>query len=185
MCLAADKCKASRTALEPGRPPAIRRRCERCAISPFVTQDAIPFAIEGTRRVERMPAGELWSMKETAQARDHAPAHHARSDLSGENRLLVRSSMIQARPSPACNFCVENLVIPANVSRSHRMRALGTPPLVGDEATSVRVRRQRGRGRICRTRGLSGARMNDGPVTGRNYLPPQPRAWQRPHYSSL
>jgi len=32
---------------------------------------------------------------------------------------------------------------------------------------------------------LSGARMNDGPVTGRNFLPPQARACQRPPYSSL
>src|ERR1700689_5077344 len=48
------------------------------------------------------------------------------------------------------------------------------PPLVGNEATGVRVRRQRGR-----------ARMNDGPVKGRNYLPPQARACQQPPYSSL
>ncbi len=34
-------------------------------------------------------------MKEAAQARDHAPAHEARADLSGENRLLVRSDLIR------------------------------------------------------------------------------------------
>ncbi len=34
-------------------------------------------------------------MKEAAQARDKAPAQNARADLSGENQLLVRSSMIQ------------------------------------------------------------------------------------------
>ena len=60
-----------------------------------VLQESIPFPIEAMRRVERLPAGELWAMKEAAQARDQAPAHNARSDLSGENRLLVRSSMIR------------------------------------------------------------------------------------------
>jgi hypothetical protein len=34
-------------------------------------------------------------MKEAAQARDHAPAHAVRADLSGENRLLVRSNLMR------------------------------------------------------------------------------------------
>jgi len=38
----------------------------------------------------------------------------------------------------------------ANVSKCEHLER---PPLVGNEATGVRVRRQRGRGRICRTRG--------------------------------
>jgi addiction module RelB/DinJ family antitoxin len=67
----------------------------RLFLQQVVLQEAIPFPIEAMRRVERLPAGELWAMKEAAQARDQAPAHTARGDLSGENRLLVRSSMIQ------------------------------------------------------------------------------------------
>jgi addiction module RelB/DinJ family antitoxin len=67
----------------------------RLFLQQVVLQEAIPFPIEAMRRVERLPAGELWAMKEAARARDLAPAHNARSDLSGENRLLVRSSMIR------------------------------------------------------------------------------------------
>jgi len=67
----------------------------RLFLQQVVLQEAIPFPIEAMRRVERLPAGELWAMKEAAQARDHAPAHAARADLSGENRLLVRSRLIQ------------------------------------------------------------------------------------------
>jgi addiction module RelB/DinJ family antitoxin len=67
----------------------------RLFLQQVVLQEAIPFPIGAMRRVERLPAGELWAMKEAAQARDQAPAHNERSDLSGENRLLVRSSMIR------------------------------------------------------------------------------------------
>jgi DNA-damage-inducible protein J len=67
----------------------------RLFLQQVVLQEAIPFPIEATHRVERLPAGELRAMKEAAQARDRDPAHNARSDLSGENRLLVRSKMIQ------------------------------------------------------------------------------------------
>jgi len=67
----------------------------RLFLQQVVLQEAIPFPIEAMRRIERLPAGELWAMKEAAQARDQAPAHNARSDLSGENRLLVRSGMMR------------------------------------------------------------------------------------------
>jgi len=67
----------------------------RLFLQQVVLQEAIPFPIEAMRRVERLPAGELWAMKAAAQARDQAPARTARADLSGENRLLVRSSLIQ------------------------------------------------------------------------------------------
>jgi hypothetical protein len=59
----------------------------RLFLQQVVLHEAIPFPIEAMLRVERLPAGELWAMKEAA--------HNARSDLSGENRLLVRSSMIR------------------------------------------------------------------------------------------
>jgi addiction module RelB/DinJ family antitoxin len=67
----------------------------RLFLQQVVLQEAIPFPIEAMRRVERLPAGELWAMKEPAQARDQAPAHAARADLSGEKRLLLRSDLIQ------------------------------------------------------------------------------------------
>lgn len=67
----------------------------RLFLQQVVLQEAIPFPIEAMRRVELLPAGELWALKEAAQARDQAAAHNARSDLSGENRLLVRSHMIR------------------------------------------------------------------------------------------
>jgi DNA-damage-inducible protein J len=67
----------------------------RLFLQQVVLQEAIPFPIEAMRRVERLPAGELWAMKEAAQARDHAPEHEVRADLSGENRLLLRSRLIQ------------------------------------------------------------------------------------------
>jgi DNA-damage-inducible protein J len=67
----------------------------RLFLQQVVLQEAIPFPIEAMRRVQRLPAGELWAMKEAAQARDYAPAHEARADLSGENRLLVRSDLIR------------------------------------------------------------------------------------------
>ncbi|MHB8478178.1 MAG: type II toxin-antitoxin system RelB/DinJ family antitoxin [Steroidobacteraceae bacterium] len=67
----------------------------RLFLQQVVLQEAIPFPIEAIHRVERLPAGELWAMKAAAQARDQAHAHNARPDLSGESRLLVRSSMIR------------------------------------------------------------------------------------------
>jgi addiction module RelB/DinJ family antitoxin len=67
----------------------------RLFLQQVVLQEAIPFPIEAMRRVERLPAGELWGMKEAAQVRDQAPAYESRADLSGENRLLVRSDLMQ------------------------------------------------------------------------------------------
>ena len=66
----------------------------RLFLQQVVVQEAIPFPIATIRRVERVPADELWSMKAATQARDRAPAHEKRADLSGENRLLVRSGLI-------------------------------------------------------------------------------------------
>jgi addiction module RelB/DinJ family antitoxin len=67
----------------------------RLFLQQVVLQEAIPFPIEAMRRVERLPAGELWAMKEAAQARHQAPAHAARADLSGEKRLLLRADLMQ------------------------------------------------------------------------------------------
>jgi len=67
----------------------------RLFLQQVVLQEAIPFPIEAMRRVERLPAAALWAMKEAAQARDQAAAHVVRSDLSGENRLLLRPNLIR------------------------------------------------------------------------------------------
>lgn len=67
----------------------------RLFLQQVVLQEAIPFQIGALRRIERVPAGELWAMKEATHTRDHAPSHATRKDLSGENRLLVRSELIR------------------------------------------------------------------------------------------
>jgi hypothetical protein len=72
-----------------------------------------------------------------------------------------------------------------STSQRQPMRALGTPPF--GRQRSHRRQSQANEGEVVYVvrEDLSGARMNDGPVKGRNYLPPQARACQRPPYSSL
>jgi len=67
----------------------------RLFLQQVVLREAIPFPIEATRRIEQRAPDELWAMKAAAQARDRNPAHTARADLTGENRLLVRPDLIR------------------------------------------------------------------------------------------
>lgn len=60
----------------------------RLYLQQVVLQEGIPFLIAAQGRVHHVPAAQLWSMKHSAQARDHASAAVA-SSSNGE-RLLIR-----------------------------------------------------------------------------------------------
>ncbi len=59
----------------------------------IVLRQGIPFPIDAQERVHYVPAEELWQIKGKAQARDHAP--RARTNLSGEKRLLIRPDLLR------------------------------------------------------------------------------------------
>ncbi len=67
----------------------------RLYLQQVVLHEGIPFAIDSQSKVHFVPRGEWWDMKRAAQARDNAPGHSDRADLSGEKRLLIRPELLR------------------------------------------------------------------------------------------